>query len=44
MTWARAAIFFGSDVGKLYMKEKGYNAALCQTMPPFVIGTLVQVS
>eukprot|EP01031_Cornospumella_fuschlensis_P041851 gene41851-51087_t len=28
MTWARAAIFFGSDVGKLYMKERGYNAAL----------------
>ena len=44
MTWARAAIFFGSDVGKDYMKEHGYNPALCQAMPPLIIGTLVQIA
>lgn len=44
MTWARAAIFFGSDVGKDYMKRLGYNAALCQTVPAFLIGSFVQVA
>ena len=42
MTWARGAIFFGSDVGKTYMKEKGANAALAQAFPPFFIGVCVQ--
>jgi hypothetical protein len=42
MTWARAGIFFGSDLGKQYMQAKEYNAALCQTMPAFLIGTFVQ--
>jgi hypothetical protein len=44
MTWARAAIFFGSDMGKKHMKEQGFNAALCQTFPPFIIGTFVQIA
>lgn len=43
MTWARAAIFFGSDVGKEHMINNGYNAALAQTLPPFILGTAVQV-
>ena len=44
MTWARAAIFYGSDKGKQFMKERGFNAALAQTFPPFLIGTFVQVA
>jgi hypothetical protein len=43
MTWARAAIFFGSDMGKKVMLENGSNPALAQTMPPFLIGTMVQI-
>eukprot|EP01039_Chlorochromonas_danica_P006136 gene6136-6756_t len=43
MTWARAAIFYGSDMGKGWMKEKGFNAAAAQTVPPFLMGTFVQV-
>lgn len=43
MTWARAAIFFGSDVGKEYLITNGYNTALAQTLPPFVLGTAVQI-
>lgn len=44
MTWARAAIFFCSDVGKDYMKEHGFNIALAQTVPPLLIGTFVQIA
>ena len=43
MTWARGAIFYGSDTGKAILKENGVNAALAQTLPPLVIGTFVQV-
>merc|ERR1740127_448012 len=28
MTWARAAIFYGSDRGSRAMKDQGYNQAL----------------
>lgn len=43
MTWARAAIFYGSDVGKKYMLDHNINLALSQTIPPLLIGTFVQV-
>lgn len=43
MTWARGAIFYGSDVGKALLKERGIPGALAQTLPPLVIGTVVQV-
>ena len=43
MTWARAAIFYGSDLGKSFMKECGYSSSLAQTIPPFIISTIVQV-
>ena len=43
MTWARGAIFYGSDTGKALLKEKGVNPALAQTIPPLIIGTFVQV-
>jgi len=42
MTWARGAIFYGSDTGKHYMKAQGYGLVWAQTIPPLVIGTLVQ--
>lgn len=42
MTWARGAIFFGSDLGKQFMRERGINSTLSSTLPPFIISTLVQ--
>lgn len=42
MTWARGAIFYGSDTGKQMLLDSGYNAALAQTLPPLIIGTVVQ--
>lgn len=43
MTWARGAIFYGSDLGKSFLKDIGVNSILCQTLPPFCIGTIVQI-
>jgi hypothetical protein len=43
MTWARAAIFYGSDIGKAYMLEKKMHPALAQMIPPLIMGTFVQV-
>jgi hypothetical protein len=43
MTWARAAIFYGSDIGKTFLKEHGVPLSVAQTLPPLIIGTLVQV-
>jgi hypothetical protein len=42
MTWARAAIFYGSDTGKKYMTEKGYNAAVCATAPSLMMSVFAQ--
>lgn len=42
MTWARGAIFYGSDLGKAFLKTYGIYGPLAQTLPPLVIGTLVQ--
>ena len=44
MTWARAAIFFGSDVGKDYFTSKGYSGTVAYTVPPLLLGTFVQVA
>lgn len=44
MTWARGAIFYGSDVGKAFLKNSGAPVAVAQTVPPLVIGTLVQIA
>jgi hypothetical protein len=44
MTWARAAIFFGSDMGKEYLQSKGYDGPVVHTLPPFLLGTFVQVA
>jgi len=43
MTWARACIFYGSEIGKQYMISMDANPALAQAFPPFLIGTAVQV-
>lgn len=42
MTWARGAIFYGSQAGKDSMKESGYSKSSCQLVPPLIISTLVQ--
>ncbi|GKY98783.1 hypothetical protein MPSEU_000834500 [Mayamaea pseudoterrestris] len=52
MTWARAAIFYTSDVGRDYMraqfKEGGYTRnvnteSLSTVVPPLIISTIVQI-
>jgi Mitochondrial carrier protein len=43
MTWARAAIFWGSDYGRSYMKQHGYHESTATIVPPLVCSTLVQI-
>lgn len=43
MTWARGAIFYGSDQGKIAMRELGFYGPVAQTVPPFVLGIIVQI-
>lgn len=43
MCWARAAIFYGSEVGKNFLLKNHINAGIAQTAPTFIISTLVQV-
>lgn len=43
MAWARASIFYGSDMGKAAMLNAGFNGVLSQTIPPLVISTMVQI-
>ena len=43
MTWARAVIFFGSDVGKEKLLRSGCSNSVASTLPPVGIGALVQV-
>mmetsp|Transcript_3040 Transcript_3040/g.4092 ORF Transcript_3040/g.4092 Transcript_3040/m.4092 type:complete len:305 (+) Transcript_3040:161-1075(+) len=42
MTWARAAIFGGSDYGKSVLKQAGFGDSVSTILPPLVISTLVQ--
>jgi len=44
MTWARAAIFYGSDVGSKYMKDQGCGTALASTVPSLTLSVFVQVT
>eukprot|EP01032_Pedospumella_encystans_P008993 gene8993-10615_t len=44
MTWARAAIFFGADIGKDYCKALGMPSAAAATVPTFLIGSFVQIA
>jgi xanthine/uracil permease len=42
MAWARGAIFYGSERGKHMLLDLGFYGLLAQTLPPLVIGTIVQ--
>lgn len=42
MTWARAAIFYGSDTGSRYMKAAGFNAGLSATVPSLLVSIFAQ--
>ena len=44
MTWARAAIFYGSDVGKEKLLQRGWSSPLAATLPPLGISAFVQVA
>ena len=43
MTWARAAIFYGSDTGKDLLLREGYSSAVASTVPPVSVSAFVQV-
>lgn len=42
MTWARAAIFWGSDCGKAWLLGRRYPESVATVLPPLVVSTLVQ--
>jgi len=44
MTWARATIFYGSDVGKDYLLERGFSGPVASTLPPLGLAAFVQVA
>jgi len=44
MTWARAAIFYSSEVGKEYLLDRRWSPAIASTLPPILISALVQVA
>mmetsp|Transcript_89002 Transcript_89002/g.288245 ORF Transcript_89002/g.288245 Transcript_89002/m.288245 type:complete len:277 (+) Transcript_89002:36-866(+) len=44
MTWARAAIFFGSDEGARWLRQRGWSAAVATALPPTLISAYVQVA
>lgn len=44
MTWARAFIFYGSDLGKRRLEERGHSSRLVTVaLPPLVLSTTVQL-
>lgn len=43
MAWARAAIFVGSEKGKIILQRQGYSSATSAALPPLLISTLVTV-
>lgn len=42
MSWARAAIFYGSDLGYAMLKRQGAPAVVCTALPALSISTFVQ--
>lgn len=42
MSWARAAIFYGSDTGKQYLLSAGFSQSVSTIVPPLIISTAVQ--
>lgn len=43
MTYARAGIFYFSDVGRQILLGKGYSESVATVAPPLVVSTIVQV-
>lgn len=43
MTWARAAIFWGSDLGRDALMQHGFDKTTSTVVPPLVCSTLVQI-
>eukprot|EP00730_Choanoeca_flexa_P019215 TRINITY_DN9380_c0_g1_i4.p1 TRINITY_DN9380_c0_g1~~TRINITY_DN9380_c0_g1_i4.p1 ORF type:complete len:268 (+),score=43.13 TRINITY_DN9380_c0_g1_i4:79-882(+) len=42
MTWARAAIFYGSDYGRIYLKAVGAPSSVATVTPPLLLSIMVQ--
>ncbi|KAL3922506.1 MAG: hypothetical protein SGILL_002171 [Bacillariaceae sp.] len=42
MTWARAAIFWGSDRGRELLQNEGFNDTWSTILPPLLVSTFVQ--
>jgi len=42
MTWARAAIFFGSDYYKIRLKNAGFSEPIAIAVPPLLLSSVVQ--
>jgi hypothetical protein len=42
MSWARAAIFYGSDRGKEVLESMGVSNTMSTVLPPLVVSTAVQ--
>jgi len=42
MSWARAAIFYGSDRGKEVLEPMGVSNTMATVLPPLLVSTLVQ--
>lgn len=43
MTWARAAIFWGSDTGRAFLLSHGSDKSVATVAPPLIISTIVQI-
>ena len=44
MTYARAAIFYFSDVGREFMIKKGFSESTSTVLPPLLVSAIVQVT
>eukprot|EP00511_Aplanochytrium_stocchinoi_P002593 CAMPEP_0204830042 /NCGR_PEP_ID=MMETSP1346-20131115/8299_1 /ASSEMBLY_ACC=CAM_ASM_000771 /TAXON_ID=215587 /ORGANISM="Aplanochytrium stocchinoi, Strain GSBS06" /LENGTH=301 /DNA_ID=CAMNT_0051960163 /DNA_START=150 /DNA_END=1055 /DNA_ORIENTATION=+ len=42
MTWARAAIFYGSDIGRKKLKKHKFHPVIATTLPPLFLSSFVQ--
>ena len=42
MTWARAAIFWGSDYGRMFLSQQGAPSWVATVLPPLLVSTAVQ--
>uniref|UniRef100_A0A7S4QUA9 Mitochondrial carrier protein n=1 Tax=Alexandrium monilatum TaxID=311494 RepID=A0A7S4QUA9_9DINO len=42
MTWARASIFYGSDIGSGWMRSQGFGTGISATVPSLVVSMFAQ--